>query len=332
MELGAFPSDRVFLADQNGLVVLLNRDGTGMSTLLDLRSRVSRAGNEEGLLSMALDPTFAQSGELWVYYSVAGGPRRSRLSRFTVRDDAADLSSELVVLEVSQPYSNHNGGAVRFGPDGMLYLGFGDGGSGGDPLGNGQNTHTLLGSIIRIDVRQASSAQPYIVPNDNPFSGSAGRPEVWSYGLRNPWRMSFDPSTGERWVADVGQDAIEEIDIIRRGGNYGWNVLEGDRCYQPPAGCDPSGTIPPVATYSHAFGCSVTGGVVYRGANVPEITGAYLYGDFCTGRIWAINADTPSTPVQIAGISGNIASFGTDASGEVYVLQFGGPVLRIVSP
>ena len=330
IELGAYPGDRLFVAEQDGLVLLFDRDGGGESVLLDLRSRVSRVGGEEGLLSVALDPDFAENGFLYAYYSVAGA-QRTRLSRFPVERESADVAGELTLLEIEQPFRNHNGGAVRFGPDGFLYLSVGDGGSGGDPLANGQNTGTLLGSILRLDVRDASPAQPYRLPADNPLVDVAGaRPEIWAYGFRNPWRMAFDPLTGSLWAGDVGQDAVEEVDSVRAGGNYGWNRLEGDRCFPPAQGCDAAGTIAPVATYGHDQGCSITGGVVYRGSAVPAIARAYLYADFCSGRIWALRTDGASDPVVVAESGASVASFGIDASGEVYVLQFGGPLLRIV--
>ncbi|MEE9277538.1 MAG: PQQ-dependent sugar dehydrogenase, partial [Dehalococcoidia bacterium] len=310
IELGAYPGGQLFVAELDGEVLLLRLDGSGERRLLDLRSRVSRAGGEEGLLSVALDPEFAENGYLYSYYSVAGD-KRSRLSRFRVTNDSASLSSELVILEVAQPFRNHNGGAIRFGADGLLYLGLGDGGAGGDPAGNGQDRSTLLGSIIRIDVGNSSAGQPYAVPGDNPFLTTPGaRAEIWAYGLRNPWRMAFDAATGALWVGDVGQDAVEEVDIVEAGGNYGWNRLEGDRCFSPPVGCSRAGTALPVATYRHSVGCSITGGVVYRGSAVAAIEGAYVYGDFCSGRIWALDAASQGRPVVIAESGGNIASFG----------------------
>ena len=330
VEIGAFPTGRMFVAEQGGTVFLLDMDGTGLSALLDIAVR--RSGNEEGLLSVALDPSFDRTGHLWVYYSVPDGQRRTRLSRFTVVEDRADPASELVILEIAQPFSNHNGGAVRFGPDGMLYLGLGDGGSGGDPRGNGQDPWTLLGTVIRLDVRETSASVPYRVPSDNPFVEGGGRPEVWAYGLRNPWRMAFDSASGELWLADVGQNAVEEVDIIRRGGNYGWNVLEGDRCFRPRSGCDDLGKEPPIAVYGRDQGCSVTGGLVYRGTAVAEITGAYLFSDFCSGQIWAIDAGDRRSVVKVAEADGQVSSFGIDSAGEVYILQFRGPVLRIVPP
>ena len=346
VELGAYPAgpdagNSVFVAEQDGRVYVLHEGGE--SLLLDLRGRVSRAGNEEGLLSVALDPQFAANGWLWLYYSVdrsadspaGAGPRRTRLARFSVdaeRDPfAADAASELAILEVEQPYSNHNGGAIRFGPDGMLYLGLGDGGSGGDPRGNGQNLETLLGSIIRIDVRDASAAEPYRIPPDNPFVDTPGaRGEIWAHGLRNPWRMAFD-SAGRLWVGDVGQRALEEIDVVERGGNYGWNRLEGTRCFRPSSDCDREGATPPVAEYGRSLGCSVTGGVVYEGHDAPSLAGSYLFADYCSGRLWAL-APAGGAVVEVARSPRQVASFGTDAQGEVYLLTFGGAILRIAAP
>jgi hypothetical protein len=329
VELVPYPGGRFLLAEQGGRIRLMNADGGNESTFLDLS--VSRSGNEEGLLSVALDPRFASSGHAWVYYSAAAGERRTVLSRFTVEGNAAVPGSELVVLEVPQPFSNHNGGAIRFGPDGMLYLGLGDGGSGGDPQGHGQNTDTLLGSIIRIDVSNASASQPYAVPPDNPFVSGGGRAEIWAYGLRNPWRMAFDPASGELWAADVGQSAVEEVNVIARGGNHGWARIEGDQCHQP--GCSFEGTVMPVATYRHDQGCSITGGVVARGlAAPPEIVGAYVFADFCSGRVWAMDAANRGEPVQVGQVDGSPTSFARDEAGNVYLVQFGGPVLRLASP
>ena len=330
IEFGAYPAGRFFVADLGGRVLLITSDGTDAGELINLRPRL-RQGGEEGLLSVALDPQFAQNGFLYAYYTPSG-TEQTRLSRFTVTNDAAPLATELILLEVAQPFRNHNGGAVRFGPDGLLYLGLGDGGSGGDPLGHGQNTQSLLGSIIRIDVRGASAVQPYRVPPGNPFAGGGGRPEIWAYGLRNPWRMAFDPATGTLWAGDVGQNEIEEIDTIHGGGNYGWNRLEGNACFSPPQGCTSAGTVLPVATYGHDQGCSVTGGVVARDGPVGAIEGAYIYSDFCSGRIWALNAAAPATPAPIAEADANVVSFGVGPDGSVYVITFGGPILRIVDP
>ena len=326
IELIPYTSGRWLVAEQDGRVLLMGAGGQDLGTLLDIP--VSRDGNEEGLLSVTLDPAFPSRPYLYAYYSAASGQRRTVLSRFEVAADSASLASELVILQIPQPFSNHNGGAARFGPDGLLYLGVGDGGSGGDPQGNGQNTATLLGSVLRLDVSNASAAAPYAVPPSNPFVGSAGADEIWAYGFRNPWRMAFDAATGELWAGDVGQNQIEEIDVVRAGGNYGWNRLEGRDCYQPSSGCSSAGTVLPVATYSHQFGCSVTGGVVYRGSAIGHLAGHYVYGDFCSGRIWALPASGGVSPVEIAR-TGSIASFATGPDGAVYVLTFGDAIQRI---
>lgn len=326
VELVMYPDDRFLIAERGGEVLLL--DGSTEQSFLDLPVRTG--GTEEGLLSVALDPEFSSKDHVWVYYLPADGDRRTRLSRFTVASDAVVPSSELVVLEVAQPYSNHNGGAVRFGPDEMLYLGLGDGGASGDPHGNGQDQGTLLGSVIRIDVSEATTQQLYVIPSDNPYASGGGRGEIWAYGFRNPWRMAFDAESGRLWVADVGQNAVEEIDIVKRGANYGWSRMEGDQCFQ--AQCSSEGTVLPVATYGRGDGCSVTGGVVAREGAPPEVRGAYLFADYCSGRVWAMDAGGEGEPVEIGAVEGNPTSFATGGDGSVYLVQFGGPVLRLVSP
>ena len=338
----AFPAlsfDRPVLlthaGDGSGLVYVVEQDGVihrvdpaapeRIEGFLDLRSRVSRDGNEEGLLGLAFDPAFAENDRFYVYYSAAR-PRRSVLSRFDVGDDGlGDPGSESVLLEVNQPFSNHNGGMIAFGPDGMLYVALGDGGSAGDPMGNGQNLGTLLGSILRIDVTQGT---PYAIPADNPFAGKAdARGEIWAYGLRNPWRFSFDREAGDLWAGDVGQGAREEVDIIRRGANYGWNVMEGSRCFRA-ASCNADGLQTPVAEYDHSLGCSITGGYVYRGERLPALEGVYLYADFCSGLIWGLRHDGGRVTEQeeLASAPFDISSFGEDSEGEVYVLGFDGGI------
>ena len=337
VEMGPYPivagNSTYFVLEQDGAVWAV--EGGVPSRILDISDRISRASEEEGLLSMAVDPDFGRNRHVWIYYAAAN-PRRTVLARFTrnASDLTIDRNSELVVLEVPQPFGNHKGGAIRFGGDGMLYLGLGDGGSSGDPQGNGQSVGTLLGQIIRIDVRGATTAQRYTVPADNPFVGQSGaRGEIWAYGLRNPWRMAFDPVGGALWAGDVGQGAVEEVDIVQRGANYGWSVVEGGSCYKPASGCDRTGLTSPVLTYDHAGGrCSITGGYVYRGTKVPEIAGAYIYGDLCSGEIWAVRADSPGTPVRIASGPKSLTSFGIDPAGELYVLAIGQPIRRLVSP
>jgi glucose/arabinose dehydrogenase len=324
IELLPYASGRWLVGDQGGEVLLLGAQGEDLGTLLDLA--VSRASEEEGLLSLALDPDFPARPYLYAYYSAVSGARRTVLSRFEVAGDAALPASELVLLEIEQPFGNHNGGAVRFGPDGLLYLGVGDGGSDDDFQGHGQNRGTLLGTVLRLDVANADAT--YTIPASNPFVGVAGaREEVWAYGLRNPWRMAFDPQTGELWLGDVGEGRVEEVDVVRAGGNHGWSVLEGRDCFNPSSGCSAAGTVLPVATYRHDLGCSVTGGVVYRGTAIDHLAGHYVYGDFCSGRIWALPAGG-GAPVEIAR-AGLIASFATGPDGAIYVLAFGDPIQRI---
>ena len=337
--------DLFLIVLQEGWVVAVPRDGPydNPHTVHDQRKDTACCG-EEGLLSIALDPDFARNGYAYAYYSTGTLRRVTRLSRFATTGQgqtfAFDASSELVLFELAQPYANHNGGTILFGPDGMLYLGFGDGGNANDPFRHGQNRTTFLGAIIRIDVRDASPDQRYATPPDNPFVGRAGiRPEIWAYGLRNPWRMSFDRETGLLWAGDVGQNLVEEISVIEAGGNYGWNVMEGSRCFSPPQGCDRSGLALPVWEYTHAFGCSITGGYVYRGEAIPALRGWYLYSDYCNGLVWAIEAETAVSrgfvePVLLwAGGPNAVASFAEDSEGELYVISFyNDRIYRIVAP
>ena len=331
-------SDRLFVTLQPGrIMVFLNNQGVKEAAVfLDIRARVSDRGNEEGLLGLAFDPDYATNGYFYVYYSAAG-PRRSVLSRFSASADdpmAADPDSERIVLEVPQPFSNHNGGQIVFGPDGYLFIGLGDGGRADDPFGNGQDTSTLLGTILRIDVSAIDRAGTYAIPTDNPFVGEGGdaREEIWAYGLRNPWRFSFDPETGDLWAADVGQDRYEEIDIIRPGHNYGWNVMEGAHCFQPSRSCDREGLEMPVVEYGHDSGCSVTGGYVYRGSRLPSLDGAYVYGDLCSGRIWALKHDGVSMTEHLELVDSRlrISSFGVDQPAELYILAFDEKIYRLV--
>ena len=328
-------TDRLYLVLQPGRIVAFDNtaDPPPPDTFLDIRDRVSDRGNEEGLLGLAFDPKYEENGYFYVYYSAAS-PRRSVVARYRASSDGkpVDPSTERIVMEIGQPFSNHNGGHVAFGPDGYLYIAVGDGGSGGDPNGHGQNLGTLLGSILRIDVRTLDGTGDYAVPDDNPFVGERGaRPEIWAYGLRNPWRFSFDRESGELWAGDVGQNEFEEIDLVVRGGNYGWNVMEASSCFQTDS-CAREDFIGPIAEYGRDGGCSVTGGYVYRGERLPSLIGAYLYGDFCSGRIWALRAeDGQSTETrQIANTNLQISSFAEGPDGEVYILSFTGDIVRLV--
>ena len=321
----------LFLALQPGRIMVFpnQSDVSRAEVFLDIRDRVNDRGNEEGLLGLAFDSRFSENGYFYVYYS-ASNPRRSVLSRFSVDGEQANRAnpdSERVVLEVPQPYSNHNGGAIHFAADGYLYVALGDGGSSGDPKGNGQDPGTLLGSILRIDPAAASSYGNYSIPGDNPFVGVSGfRDEIWAFGFRNPWRFSFDRETGDLWAGDVGQRGYEEIDLVKRGLNYGWNVMEGFHCYPPSvSSCRQDGLEPPLVEYPLTSGnCAVTGGYVYRGGRVPLLQGAYLYGDFCSGRIWGLIYDGQevSDTQLLLDSSLQISSFGEDEAGELYILSF----------
>ncbi len=306
-------------------------DGTVTRTFLDLRAFTAN-GAEQGLLGLAFHPDYGTNGRFFVHYTDNGGD--SVLAEYSVGSDrnVADATSGRVVLRVEQPFSNHNGGMIAFGPDAYLYWALGDGGSGGDPLGHAQNPATLLGSILRIDV---DGAQPYTVPGDNPFLAGGGAPEVWSYGLRNPWRFSFDG--GEVWIGDVGQNRLEEVDRIIGPANLGWNRLEGSRCFPTGEGCTAAGTVLPVVEYpTGGASCSVIGGYVYRGTTLPGLAGHYLYGDFCGGFVrtlrmaGAVVAETWDATAEL-GVVPRLSSFGRDGLGELYVMSLDGPVYAIVA-
>lgn len=334
-------SGRLLVVEQGGLVKTL-RDGLVARTpFLDVRA-LTDAGGERGLLGLAFHPDFPRDPRIFVDYTDRAGD--TVVASYRVgeagRGATADPASGTILLRVDQPYANHNGGHLAFGPDGFLYIGMGDGGSGGDPEGNGQRRTTLLGKILRIDVDRAAGGRPYAIPADNPFARGGGAPEIWALGVRNPWRFSFDPGTGDLWVGDVGQNAIEEVDVIRAGTpggvNLGWKVTEGDRCFEPSEGCDASGFLAPVAVYRHDAGCSVTGGVVARGAATGSLAGHYLFADYCGGWIRALDAagaaPGPDGPraVTVAETGRSIVSFGLDADGSVLVVDIaGGELLRL---
>lgn len=312
---------------KDGMIYRVNVDDDSEepSVFLDLRGQLKDdLANEEGLLGLAFAPDYESTARLYVNYT-AGEPRRTIVSRFISKGDAADPSSEQILLEIEDPFSNHNGGALVFGPDDMLYISLGDGGSQGDPLGNGQNTEDLFASILRIDVR----GDAYIVPPDNPFAAGGGAGEVWAYGLRNPWRMSFDRETGDLWAGDVGGAEWEEIDLIVRGGNYGWSVTEGPDCFNADE-CDRTGLQAPRMWYGHDEGCSVTGGYVYRGAAMPELDGWYIYGDYCSGRVWGFDtAAATAEPVVLLDSGKPISSFAEDIAGELYLVSFDEAIYRL---
>ncbi len=327
-------SGRLFIVEQGGLILIL-KDGTILPTpFLDLTQKVSCCG-ERGLLGLAFHPKFVSNGYFYVDYT---GKENNQLYTFISRykisasdPNQADPNSETRLLQIGQPFQNHNGGEIQFGPDGYLYIGMGDGGSEGDPDGRGQSLQTLLGKVLRIDV---DSAQPYAIPPDNPFVNGGGLPEIWAYGLRNPWRFSFDRLTGDLFIGDVGQDAWEEIDFLPVGSpggtNFGWNYFEGSHSYRgsPPAG---ETFTMPVVEYSHELGKAVTGGYVYRGSNLLGWYGVYLYGDYASGRVWGLlrQADGSWRNVEMFDTSRNISSFGEDENGEIYLVDYGGSILTL---
>ena len=327
-------TDRLFVVEQGGRIRVLRHDSLLATPFLDVSSHIT-SGGERGLLSLAFHPGYAQNGLCVVYFTDLHGDSRVVRYRVSADPNVADATSGDTILAVDQPYPNHNGGLLLFGPDGKLYVGLGDGGSSGDPLGNGQSLGTLLGKILRLDVDLPA---PYI-PGDNPFVGTAGaRGEIWLYGLRNPWRFSFDRETAGLYLADVGQGAWEEVDVLPPGSpggaNFGWNVMEGNHCYGTSS-CDRTGLVPPVTEYGHADGCSVTGGYVYRGVRVPGLRGLYLYGDYCSGWVRSFRlaggraAESREWPAL--AVSGGLSSFGEDPRGDVYLTTLSGNLYRIVA-
>ncbi|HEX5854302.1 MAG TPA: PQQ-dependent sugar dehydrogenase [Thermoanaerobaculia bacterium] len=313
-------SGRLFVVEQRGLVKIV-RDGAVLPTpFLDISGRVSCCG-ERGLLSIVFPPGSGSKGQFWADYTDVNGD--TTISLFSVSGATASAVSETVILKIAQPFANHNGGQLAFGPDGYLYVGMGDGGSAGDPNNNAQNTGSLLGKILRIDVR----ASPYGIPRDNPFAGSStARREIWAYGLRNPWRFSFDRKTGDLYIGDVGQGTWEEVDFqpaVSGGGeNYGWRLTEGNHCFNPATGCSFAGITPPVAEYSHESGCSITGGFVYRGRDFARLDGIYFYADYCSGRVWGLRRNGTGWETQELLQPGfGFTSFGEDDAGEVYAVD-----------
>jgi glucose/arabinose dehydrogenase len=323
----------LYVIEQAGRILRLddrNDQVKSGEVFADLRKRVNDKNNEEGLLSICFDPRYADNGFVYLYYT-AEKPRRSILSRFHVNNDrqTLDADSELKILEVEQPYANHNGGTILFDAQGMLYLSLGDGGAANDPHGNGQNLGSLLGKILRLDVRNATKAAPYAVPADNPFIATRGaRKEIWAYGLRNVWRMSFDRATGRLWAGDVGQNQYEEIDLIVKGGNYGWNPREGLHAFAPGKKGDfGDAYIDPLFEYPHSDGVSVTGGYVYRGAKHPELDGVYFFADYGYGIIWGARTSGAvlGAPRKLIHRSGNLwTSFGEMLDGELVLCSFDG--------
>jgi glucose/arabinose dehydrogenase len=330
-------SGRLFVVEQGGRIFVVRDGRLAADPFLDLSDRILDGG-ERGLLGLAFHPRFPDDPRLFVDYTEAdeGDTIVSSFRVATPGADRADPSSEQRLLRIDQPFPNHNGGALAFGPDGLLTIATGDGGSGGDPQDNGQRTDTLLGKILRIDVDTTNGDRGYGIPADNPFAGGGGEPEIWLTGLRNPWRTSFDRTTGDLWIGDVGQGSWEEIDVQRAGApggtNFGWSRMEGFHCRAEDCGDE---LTAPVAEYGHDVGCTVIGGYVYRGTVQNGLRGAYLFGDYCSGQLWAIDAigEARQEPTEIGGAAGQLSSFGEDEAGEVYVtLLDAGQLFHVVVP
>ncbi|MCH6548028.1 MAG: PQQ-dependent sugar dehydrogenase [Gemmatimonadetes bacterium] len=327
---------RLFIVEQGGRIRIVENGQLLGTPFLDISNIVLHQG-EQGLLSMAFHPDYSSNGFFYVYHTDLGGD--SRVARYSGSGNTADENSGLTIMTIAQPFSNHNGGQITFGADGMLYVALGDGGSGGDPLGNGQNTATLLGSLLRIDVDNPDPGMNYGIPADNPFAGSASaRGEIWIYGLRNPWRFAFDDVDGLLYVADVGQNRFEEITIVRAdesGVNFGWNIMEGMSCFNSGT-CDTSGLVMPALQYDNtgfAGNCSITGGYVYRGSAITGLQGHYFYSDFCGGflRSFRFDVGAVADARDWGLVAGSVTSFGEDVAGELYMLVAEGSVFKIVA-
>jgi glucose/arabinose dehydrogenase len=327
---------RLFVVQQSGRILILERGKLRARPFLDISGIIS-SGGERGLLGLAFHPDYAANGRFYVDYTdPAGDTRVVEYTRSTAA--RANAASARRLLTIEQPFPNHNGGALQFGPDGLLYIATGDGGGGGDPQNNGQRTDTLLGKLLRIDVDARTGGLPYGIPFGNPFTGGGGRAEIYSYGLRNPWRFSFDRTRGDLWIGDVGQGDVEEVDFRSRdrgaGADFGWRAFEGRHTYSGGGRALRQGSthVPPVAQYTHAKGCSITGGYVYRGTRVPSLVGRYVYADFCSGRVWSMRAGpNPGGVREETGALGvslsNVTSFGEGSAGELYVIA-GGALYR----
>ncbi len=329
-------SQHLFILEKKGTIRIVDNGSLAATPFLDITDRVGSTASEQGLLGLAFHPDYASNGYFFVNYTDLNGD--TTVSRFRVTDDPnqADPNSEQILFTLAQPAGNHNGGNVVFGPDGYLYIGTGDGGGANDQFGNGQNSQTLLGAMLRIDV---DSGDLYGIPADNPFVNDPNvKDEIWAIGLRNPWRYSFDLKTGELFIADVGQNLYEEVNVqpanSAGGENYGWPIMEGFHCFSPAENCDQNGLVMPVVEYDHGLGCSITGGHVYRGSAFPSLDGIYFFGDYCTGRIWGLAPSQDGTWLvrELLQKGIQLSSFGQDESGEVYALDMGsGTLYQIVA-
>jgi glucose/arabinose dehydrogenase len=333
-------SGRLFVVEQTGGIRIIKAGRLLPAPFLDLSASVS-GGNEQGLLGLAFHPAYRSNGKLYVSYTDRTGTSIVREYRVSSSNpDRVDGASGRTLLRLRQPYANHNGGNIAFGPDGFLYVGFGDGGSAGDPGNRAQSLGTLLGKLLRIDVNRRTGTLPYGIPATNPFVGRTGLDQIWAYGLRNPWRWSFDRATGDLWIGDVGQDTWEEVDRAPathgrnagRGLNFGWRTMEASHCYSPSSGCSRTGKTLPLTEYRHTNGrCSITGGFVYRGSRYPDLVGAYLFADYCSGEIWYLDrgAARGTAPRLALDTDALITSFGQDRAGELYLTDGSGSVYRL---
>jgi glucose/arabinose dehydrogenase len=331
-------SGRLFVVEQGGRIRIIDGGTIVATPFLDIHTRIS-TGSERGLLGLAFHPSYASNGRFFVYYTdTAGYIVIAEYHRDPSNANRA-LTTPLAIMRIYHPYTNHNGGTLAFGPDGFLYIGTGDGGSAGDPGNRAQNRSSLLGKILRIDINHWAKGIHYSSPRSNPFVGRAGDDRIWAYGLRNPWKFSFDRTKGDLWIGDVGQNRYEEIDRatkasgLGRGRNYGWRVLEGRACYRPSSGCSTVGKTGPIAVYSHGYGCAVIGGYVYRGSLYPAMANAYLFADYCSGRIWALvaNGASAQTPRLIKSSGLNVSGFGEGEDGTLYLADLaGGGIYRLV--
>lgn len=333
-------SGRLFVVEQSGAVRIVEDGSLRSAPFVDISRAVSHGG-EQGLLGLAFHPSYKSNGKLYLSYTDTQGTSVIREYRVSSGDpDRVDGASGRTLLRVKQPYANHNGGHIAFGPDGYLYVGLGDGGSGGDPGNRAQNRNTLLGKLLRIDVNRRTGSLAYGIPSTNPYVGRSGLDQIWASGLRNPWGFSFDRTTGDLWVGDVGQSAWEEVDralAVRgrnagRALNFGWRAMEGSHCFQPSSDCSRTGKTLPLTEYGHSEGrCSITGGNVYRGKAYPDLAGAYFFGDYCSGELWYVDQGSARgiTPTRALRTDALITGFGEDEAGELYLTDAGGTLYRI---
>jgi glucose/arabinose dehydrogenase len=338
-------SGRLFIVEQSGRIRVFKGGSLLAAPFLNLSASIS-TGSEQGLLGLAFHPSFETNGKFYVNLTLKDGTTAINEYRVTTNPDVVDWRTGRRIMTIAQPYPNHNGGHLAFGPDGYLYIGMGDGGSAGDPGNRAQNLNSLLGKMLRINANlpSASGARNYRIPQTNPYVDKTGLDEIWARGLRNPWRFSFDRATGDLWIGDVGQNRYEEVDVSRavsglnagRGTNYGWRIMEGRHCYNPSS-CSSGGKVLPIVEYGHAVSgednCSVTGGYVYRGSAYPALVGAYVFGDYCSGRVWTISATATYPPVRVEHLNSgfNISSFGEDEAGQLYVVFLQGLVYKLTA-